>query len=79
MLFSYGDLFAVFLSQILEPRFNAETLANLLAIPQSKTLLRRHLQSQFETLLSESCLKEKEITLKSPDFAPLNSSEKHKV
>jgi len=64
---------------ILEPRFNAETLANLLAIPQSKSLLRRHLQSQFETLLSESCLKEKEITSKSSDFTPLNSSEKHKL
>eukprot|EP00795_Rhopilema_esculentum_P013612 gene13612-4510_t len=64
---------------ILEPRFNAETLANLLAISQSKTLLRRHLQSQFETLLTESCLKQKHMTAKSPDFIPLNSSEKHKL
>eukprot|EP00112_Aurelia_sp_Birch-Aquarium-sp1_P005105 Seg1580.3 transcript_id=Seg1580.3/GoldUCD/mRNA.D3Y31 product=Liprin-beta-1 protein_id=Seg1580.3/GoldUCD/D3Y31 len=64
---------------ILEPRFNADTLANMLSISQSKTLLRRHLQSQFETLLSENCQKQKELTAKSPDFLPLSASEKHKL
>eukprot|EP00794_Sanderia_malayensis_P017817 gene17817-19595_t len=64
---------------ILEPRFNADTLASLLSIPQNKTLLRRHLVSQFDTLLSDNCQKQKEMTARSSDFVPLNASEKHKL
>ncbi|KAL9972844.1 hypothetical protein ACROYT_G019225 [Oculina patagonica] len=35
---------------ILEPRFTAESLAALLSIPTSKTLLRRHLATHFQSL-----------------------------
>lgn len=64
---------------MLEPRFNAETLANLLSIPANKTLLRRHVNTQFSTLLGDACQRQKEMTAKTSDFVPLNGSEKHKV
>lgn len=64
---------------VLEPRFNAETLANLLSIPDNKTLLRRHVATQFATLLGEACQKQKDIMMKTSDFTPLNGSEKHKL
>jgi len=64
---------------VLEPRFNADTLANLLSIPNNKTLLRRHVATQFATLLGDACQKQKDITMKTSDFTPLNGSEKHKL
>jgi len=64
---------------VLESRFNAETLANLLSIPNNKSLLRRHIASQFMTLLGEACQRQKELTEKTSDFTPLNGSEKHKL
>ncbi|XP_057304461.1 uncharacterized protein LOC130641608 isoform X3 [Hydractinia symbiolongicarpus] len=64
---------------VLEPRFNAETLANLLSIPANKTLLRRHVNTQFSTLLGDACQRQKEMTAKTSDFVPLNGSEKHKL
>ena len=67
------------LLQILEPRFNADTLANLLSIPNNKSLLRRHIATQFGTLLNETCQRQKEMTAKSADYIPLNASEKRKV
>ncbi|CAL1547274.1 unnamed protein product [Lymnaea stagnalis] len=36
---------------VLEPRFNSELFAVLLSIPQSKTLLRRHLNTHFISLI----------------------------
>ena len=39
----------------LEPRFVGETLADVLCIPQSKTLLRRHLVAQFNRLVGAPC------------------------
>ena len=39
------------LFQILELRFNASTLAEILSIPMSKTLLRRHLSMRFQELI----------------------------
>jgi len=64
---------------VLEPRFNADTLANLLSIPNNKTLLRKHVSTQFATLLGDACQKQKEITQKTADFQALNGSEKHKL
>ena len=37
---------------LLEPRFTSETLADLLNIPKSKNLLRRHLRIKFQELLT---------------------------
>ena len=39
----------------LEPRFVGETLADVLCIPQSKTLLRRHVIAQFNRLVGAPC------------------------
>ncbi|XP_063720959.1 liprin-beta homolog isoform X3 [Symsagittifera roscoffensis] len=39
----------------LEPRFVGETLADVLCIPNSKTLLRRHLITQFNRLVGAPC------------------------
>ncbi|XP_065679179.1 liprin-beta-1 isoform X2 [Hydra vulgaris] len=64
---------------VLEPRFNADTLADLLSIPYNKTLLRRHLGSHFMTLLGDACQRQKEMTQKTSDFVPLNGSVKHKL
>lgn len=36
-----------------EIKFNAELLADLLSIPQSKTLLRRHLQTHFKVIIKQ--------------------------
>ena len=38
---------------VLEPTFTAESLAEMLQIPAHKTLLRRHLSSQFNALLGQ--------------------------
>ncbi|CAK5095098.1 unnamed protein product [Meloidogyne enterolobii] len=38
---------------VLEPTFTSESLAELLQIPVQKTLLRRHLTTQFNTLLGQ--------------------------
>ncbi|KAL5281980.1 PPFIBP2 family protein [Megaselia abdita] len=42
-----------------EPRFNADLLAELLSIPVSKTLLRRHLATHFKELLGRDKIQEK--------------------
>ncbi|CAJ0953213.1 unnamed protein product, partial [Ranitomeya imitator] len=38
---------------VLEPRFNVETMAQLLNIPPNKTLLRRHLATHFNLLVGQ--------------------------
>lgn len=45
------DRWFSFLLKIFESRFNASTLAEILSIPTSKTLLRRHLTKSFEELI----------------------------
>ena len=65
--------------QVLEPRFNADTLANLLSIPLNKSLIRKHVSSQFSTLLGDACQRQKDMTQRTSDFVPLNGSDKHKV
>lgn len=42
-----------------ESRFNADLLAELLSIPSSKTLLRRHLATHFKELLGRDKIQEK--------------------
>ena len=64
---------------MLEPRFNADTLANLLSIPLNKSLIRKHVSSQFSTLLGDACQRQKDMTQRTSDFVPLNGSDKHKV
>ena len=68
-----------FLSQILEPRFTAESLAALLSIPTSKTLLRRHLATHFQSLVGTECHQVKEEAAADPMFQPLMPGIKHKV
>uniref|UniRef100_A0A8C6Y104 PPFIA binding protein 1 n=1 Tax=Naja naja TaxID=35670 RepID=A0A8C6Y104_NAJNA len=51
---------------VLEPRFNVETLAQLLNIPPNKTLLRRHLATHFNLLVG------------SPDYVLLTATAKVK-
>ena len=72
-------LTALFLSQILEPRFTAESLAALLSIPTSKTLLRRHLATHFQSLVGTECHQVKEEAAADPMFQPLMPGIKHKV
>ncbi|XP_071830458.1 liprin-beta-1-like isoform X3 [Apostichopus japonicus] len=56
----------------LENRFTAETLATLLSIPASKTLLRRHLGTHFMSLCGHDIQHAKRIAEKSVGFMPLN-------
>lgn len=72
-------LTVLFLSQILEPRFTAESLAALLSIPTSKTLLRRHLATHFQSLVGTECHQVKEEAAADPMFQPLMPGIKHKV
>lgn len=56
---------------ILELRFNAATLAEILSIPMSKTLLRRHLTMRFQELIGEDLQSRKNQYEKSANFQPL--------
>ena len=46
---------------VLEPRFTPELLADLLAIPPAKTLLRRHLRTQLAALLGHRVMSHKRL------------------
>lgn len=72
-------IIVLFLTQILEPRFTAESLAALLSIPSSKTLLRRHLATHFQSLVGAECHGVKEVAAADPMFQPLMPGIKHKV
>ncbi|XP_067292379.1 liprin-beta-2b isoform X2 [Pseudorasbora parva] len=61
---------------ILEPRFNSDTLAMLLNIPPQKTLLRRHLATNFNTLVGSQAQQEKQEFLESSGYTPLNTTAK---
>ncbi len=69
----------LFFSQILEPRFNSDTLAVLLNIPPQKTLLRRHLATNFNTLVGSQAQQEKQDYLESSGYTPLNTTAKVRV
>ncbi|XP_033913862.2 liprin-beta-2-like isoform X5 [Acipenser ruthenus] len=61
---------------ILEPRFNSDTLAMLLNIPPQKTLLRRHLTTNFNMLIGSEAQQEKREFMESSSYAPLTTTAK---
>lgn len=61
---------------ILEPRFNSDTLAMLLNIPPQKTLLRRHLATNFSLLIGPEAQQEKREIMDSTTYAPLTTTAK---
>ncbi|XP_029453347.1 liprin-beta-1 [Rhinatrema bivittatum] len=63
---------------ILEPRFNVETMAQLLNIPPNKTLLRRHLATHFNLLVGHEAQQQKQEALESPDYILLTATAKVK-
>lgn len=65
--------------QVLEPRFNVETMALLLNIPPNKTLLRRHLATHFNLLIGSEAQQLKQDCLENPDYAVLTATAKVKV
>lgn len=65
--------------QILEPRFQSETLAMLLNIPPQKTLLRRHLATNFNSLVGPQAQQEKQEFANASGHAPLTTTAKVRV
>lgn len=63
---------------ILEPRFNSDTLAMLLNIPPQKTLLRRHLNTNFSNLVGPQAQQEKREYTEAPGYTPLSTTAKVK-
>ncbi|XP_046705906.1 liprin-beta-2b isoform X12 [Silurus meridionalis] len=61
---------------ILEPRFNSDTLAMLLNIPPQKTLLRRHLNTNFNSLVGGQAQLEKQEYMESQNYTPLSTTAK---
>ncbi|XP_068872662.1 liprin-beta-2 isoform X1 [Aphelocoma coerulescens] len=61
---------------ILEPRFNGDTLAMLLNIPPQKTLLRRHLTTNFNVLIGPEAQQEKREVMESAAHTPLTTTAK---
>lgn len=62
-----------------EPRFNAELLADLLSIPPSKTLLRRHLAAHFKDLLGRDVIHSKRDAEAQPGYQALTITAKIKT
>uniref|UniRef100_F7FF22 PPFIA binding protein 2 n=1 Tax=Monodelphis domestica TaxID=13616 RepID=F7FF22_MONDO len=61
---------------ILEPRFSGDTLAMLLNIPPQKTLLRRHLTTNFNVLIGPVAQQEKRDIMASTAYTPLTTTAK---
>ncbi|XP_070790463.1 liprin-beta-2 [Pituophis catenifer annectens] len=61
---------------ILEPRFNGDTLAMLLNIPPQKTLLRRHLTTNFNVLIGPEAQQDKREIMESTAYASLTTTAK---
>ncbi|XP_010175239.1 liprin-beta-1 isoform X3 [Antrostomus carolinensis] len=59
---------------VLEPRFNVETMAQLLNIPPNKTLLRRHLATHFNLLIGQEAQQQKREAMESPDYVLLTAT-----
>lgn len=62
-----------------EQRFTAELLADLLSIPPSKTLLRRHLATHFKELLGRDTIQGKRDAEAQPGYQPLTITAKIKL
>nr|XP_022303538.1 liprin-beta-1-like isoform X5 [Crassostrea virginica] len=63
---------------VLEPRFNAELFAQILSIPQNKTLLRRHLSTHVVALIGNDTQHKKREAESTPGYVPLLPSAKVK-
>ncbi|XP_039665364.1 liprin-beta-2b isoform X12 [Perca fluviatilis] len=63
---------------MLEPRFNSDTLAMLLNIPTQKTLLRRHLTTNFNSLVGAQAHQEKKEYTEAVGYTPLSITAKVK-
>ncbi|CAK6969956.1 liprin-beta-2b isoform X4 [Scomber scombrus] len=63
---------------MLEPRFSSDTLAMLLNIPPQKTLLRRHLATNFNNLVGVQAQQEKREYTEAVGYTPLNITAKVK-
>uniref|UniRef100_A0A671QYD1 Liprin-beta-1-like n=1 Tax=Sinocyclocheilus anshuiensis TaxID=1608454 RepID=A0A671QYD1_9TELE len=63
---------------VLEPRFNVETMALLLNIPPNKTLLRRHLATNFHLLIGSEAQRLKQEYLENSDYTVLTATAKVK-
>ncbi|XP_025065061.1 liprin-beta-2 isoform X2 [Alligator sinensis] len=61
---------------ILEPRFSGDTLAMLLNIPPQKTLLRRHLTTNFNVLIGPEAQQEKREIMEATAYTPLTTTAK---
>ncbi|XP_008936788.1 PREDICTED: liprin-beta-2 [Merops nubicus] len=61
---------------MLEPRFNGDTLAMLLNIPPQKTLLRRHLTTNFNILIGPEAQQERREITESAAYTPLTTTAK---
>ncbi|KAJ7418440.1 liprin-beta-1 [Willisornis vidua] len=64
--------------EVLEPRFNVETMAQLLNIPPNKTLLRRHLATHFNLLIGQEAQQQKREAMECPDYVLLTATAKVK-
>lgn len=64
---------------MLEPKFTSELLADLLSIPPSKTLLRRHLSTHFKELLGRETIQVKRDAENTLGYQPLTLYSKIKV
>ncbi|XP_034656184.1 liprin-beta-1 [Drosophila subobscura] len=61
-----------------ESRFNADLLADLLSIPPSKSLLRRHLAMHFKELVGRPVILSKRDAESAPGYQPLSITAKLK-
>lgn len=64
---------------MLEPRFNSDSMAMLLNIPPQKTLLRRHLTTNFNNLVGAQAQQEKREYTEATGYSPLSITAKVKV
>lgn len=64
---------------MLEPRFNSDTLAMMLNIATQKTLLRRHLNTNFNNLVGVQAQQEKREYMEAAGYTPLSITAKVKV
>ncbi|PWA24783.1 hypothetical protein CCH79_00010138 [Gambusia affinis] len=63
---------------MLEPRFNSDTMAMLLNISPQKTLLRRHLNTNFNNLVGVQAQQEKREYIEAAGYSPLSITAKVK-
>lgn len=63
---------------VFEARFNSTVLADILSIPPSKTLLRRHLTTLFNDLIGAQMLELKKNAESQPNYQQLSAASKVK-